>query len=107
VYVEKPVGAALDRDISRAEVVETDLDCFISARHEKRVKAEVRDRAEEEAWIESTRRANVLREAELREQWCSYQKSQAERHRPVLVSLIEHHEEKAEQLMQPEPKGAA
>jgi hypothetical protein len=68
VDVEQP-GRALSRDISRAEVVETDLERFVSARHEKRLRDEGRDRAEEEAWIESTRRHNAAREAELREQW--------------------------------------
>jgi hypothetical protein len=99
VDVEQPVGAALDRDISRAEVVETDLERFISARHAKRVAEEGRDQAEEQAWIESTRRHNALREAELREQWSSFHLDQAARHRATLEALASHHEQRADELM--------
>jgi hypothetical protein len=60
---ERPVGAALNRDISRGEVVDADLDKLISRRHDARV-AEEGERDLEEAWCESERRAEAARKAE-------------------------------------------
>jgi len=65
------------------------------------------ERAEEEAWRESTRRANAVREAELKAAWCEFHQEQAERHRATLEALAAHHEQRAHQLMSDQPKGAA
>jgi hypothetical protein len=97
VDVENLPGRFINRDISRGEVVDADLDLLIQRRHEKRVLDEG-ERAEEEAWRESTRRANAAREAELREQWSSYHLDQAERHKAVLEDLVAHHEQQAQKL---------
>ena len=95
--VEKPVGAALSRDISRGEVVDADLDRLVERRHEKRI-LEEGERAEEEAWVESTKKTNAAREAELREQWSSYHLDQAERHKAVLEDLVAHPKQQAQKL---------
>jgi hypothetical protein len=98
VDVEPSIGAALSRDIAKGELVEQELTRFIEVRDRKR-RLQERDRAEEEAWRESTRKANALREAELREQWSSFHLDQAARHRATLEALAAHHEERAEELM--------
>ena len=103
-------GLALSHDISTRsdEAADAEIERFISKRSVALASdPEARAYREEAAWRVLTKKANAAREAELREQWSSYHLDQAERHRAVLVSLIEHHESKAEQLMKPEPKGAA
>jgi hypothetical protein len=106
VDVEKP-GQALSRDLSSGSRWDGDaeVDRFIQRRSIE-LRRENQERREQEAWAESTRKANALRESELREQWCEYHQDQAERHKAVLVSLIEHHEQRAQQLSN-QPKGAA
>ena len=96
--VEKPVGAALNRDIAKGEIVEAELDAFISGRDRKR-RLEERDRAEEAAWAESTRKANEKRLQQARYEWHWHHTTQAERLRNTLEQLIEHHEQRAEELM--------
>jgi hypothetical protein len=97
VDVEHLPGRFINRDISKGEVVDADLDRLIERRSRMRV-LEEGERAEEEAWVESTKKANAAREAELREQWSSYHLDQAERLRNTLEQLIEHHEERAQEL---------
>jgi len=92
------VGKALNRDISKGEIVDADLDNFIERRDKMR-RIEEGERREEEAWKESVRKANAAREAELREQWSSYHLDQAARHRAVLEALAPHHEQRAEELL--------
>jgi hypothetical protein len=94
----QPVGRALSRDISRGEIVETDLDRFIESRDRMR-RLEEGERAEEQAWKESTRKANEKRLQQARIEWHWHHMTQAERLRNTLEALIEHHEEKAEELM--------
>jgi hypothetical protein len=57
---DERVGAALNRDlgspVAPGEQVEHEIDQFIARRHEQRVKHES-ERAEEEAWQESSRRS--------------------------------------------------
>jgi hypothetical protein len=106
VDVERPVGAALSRDISRGEQVDADLDNLIARRDKQRV-LEEGERLEEAAWRESTRKANAAREAQLREEWSSFHLDQAERHKAVLEDLVARHEERAQQLLNDQPKGAA
>jgi hypothetical protein len=97
--LEPPVGAALSRDISRSDdAASQEIDRFIE-RRSKALERENQERAESEAWAESTRKASALREAELREQWYSCHLGQAARHRAVLEDLAAHHEQRAEELM--------
>jgi hypothetical protein len=105
--VEKPVGAALNRDLSSGSNWDADaeLDRFIE-RRSKTLERENRERAEQAAWAESTRKANAAREAELKEEWSSWHRDQAARHRAVLEDLASHHEQRAQQLSN-EPEDAA
>jgi hypothetical protein len=95
------VGKALSRDIASEarsdEAAEAEIDRFIEKRS-KALKAENRERREEEAWKESSEKANAAREAELREQWSSYHLDQAERHKAVLEDLVAHHKQQAQKL---------
>ena len=52
---DRPIGAALSKDFAGTEKVETELDSFISRRHERRVATEG-ERDEEVLWAESARR---------------------------------------------------
>jgi hypothetical protein len=79
---DRPVGAALSRDLADGEAVEAGLDAFIEVRDKQRRKEEG-ERAEAAAWVESTRRYNAVRDAKLRDAWCEYHQEQAERHRAV------------------------
>jgi hypothetical protein len=56
-------GAVIGRGIARGERAETDLDAFISKRHEQRGVVE-RERAVEEAWRVSERHQEARRRAE-------------------------------------------
>jgi hypothetical protein len=97
VDVEHLPGRFINRDISKGEVVDADLDRLIERRSRMRV-LEEGERAEEEAWVESTKKTNAAREAELREQWSSYHLDQAERHKAVLEDLVAHHKQQAQKL---------
>jgi hypothetical protein len=97
VDVEQPVGKALNRDISRGEQIETDLDNLIDRRDKMR-RLKEGERLEEEAWVESTRIHNEKRHQQIRREWCQHHMTQAERLRNTLVALIEHHEEQASKL---------
>ncbi len=48
----------IERDISRSERAEADLDAFISKRHEQKVKMEG-ERLEEAVWVETSRREEM------------------------------------------------
>jgi len=65
VIDEKPIGAALSRNLggrsAPGEKVEAELDAFISKRHDRRV-AEEGERPALGAWQESERRAAVEHE---------------------------------------------
>jgi hypothetical protein len=97
VDVEQPVGKALNRDISRSEQVETDLDNLIDRRDRMR-RLEEGERAEELAWRESVRVFQEKRRQQARVEWSAYHSEQAERLRANLVALISHHEQRAEEL---------
>lgn len=71
---DKPIGAALSRDITRGEKVDADIDNFISKRHEKRV-AEEGERAVEDAWKAAERRAAAERDRQFK-----YSRLAAEEH---------------------------
>jgi hypothetical protein len=95
---ERP-GAALDRNLGSptapGETADKELDQFISRRHERRV-LEEGERAEEEAWRESARRAEAARREENRAAWCAHHADQAERLRASLAELVAYHEREAE-----------
>jgi hypothetical protein len=97
VEVEQLLGQVLSRDIAPGAQVDGELDAFIERRHKERVKAEGERRLEAE-WKASERKHNAARDAELRTAWSEYHKEQAERHKAVLASLIEHHEAEASKL---------
>jgi hypothetical protein len=93
-------GRSLSRDLSSRspDAAEREIDSFIEHRSMK-LKLEERDRAEEQAWAESTRRANEKRLQQARYEWHWHHTTQAERLRNTLELLIEHHEQRAEELM--------
>ena len=63
--IERPVGADLNRDlVSHGEQVEKELNGVIERMHDKRVREEGRDRAEEALWREAERREAAKREQE-------------------------------------------
>jgi hypothetical protein len=88
------------------EAAETQLETFITRRHEKRVKSEG-ERREEELYAESVRAFNVARDQERRAEWATFHRQQAERHRATLTDLIQHHETTAERLEGKHNVGAA
>jgi hypothetical protein len=97
VDVMRDPGRTLSRDIARGELVEAELDVFISRRHESRVVDEG-ERPAEAAWAESERAHDASRREEMRAAWLAFHEGQAGRHRTVLESLISRHEREAERL---------
>ena len=91
------VGKALNRDIASGEIVDADLDRSIEKRDKMR-RLEEGERAEEQAWVESTRVFNEKRRQQARVEWHLHHTSQAERLRNTLEDLIAHHEQRAEEL---------
>ncbi len=91
------------REVASGERADAQIDTFISRRHERRVKDEG-ERAEEEMWMASSRRAKVRQDAEERAEKVVFHRGQAERLRRTLEELITHHETQAEKYL---PKGAA
>jgi hypothetical protein len=81
----QPVGRALSRDISKGEIVETDLDRFIEGRDRMR-RLEEGERVAEEAWVESTRIHNEKRRQQICAEWSKHHQDQAERLRRTLGS---------------------
>jgi hypothetical protein len=83
------------RHARTSEAAETQIETFITRRHEKRVESEG-ERREREAWQETEiRQAQQRREAN-RLAWCEYHRQQAERHRATLTDLLQHHQDQAE-----------
>jgi hypothetical protein len=106
---DKPIGAALSRNLggptAPGEAVERELDAFISKRHERGVQDEGEHLALE-MWRESERRHAERRREEMRAAWCEHHQGQAARLRTVLEELIAGHEQQAERYRN-QPKGAA
>jgi hypothetical protein len=97
--LEPPVGAALSRDISRSNWdADAEIDRFIE-RRSRTLRRENQERREEEAFLEQTRVANEKRLQQARYEWHWHHTTQAERLRNTLEQLIEHHEQRAEELM--------
>jgi hypothetical protein len=103
--VERPVGAPLNRDISRSEAIETDLENLIDRRDKAR-RLEEGERAEEQAWVESTRAHNEKRRQQARHEWHQHHLTQAERLRNTLEALATEHERRAWELASPGPSPA-
>jgi hypothetical protein len=98
--VDVAVGKALNRALAGDAQVDAEIDAFISRQDQKR-RREEGERQEEMAWMESTRKHNAARDAELRAEWSEYHQEQAERLRANLAVLVAHHEEQAQKLGAP------
>ena len=98
----KPIGAALNRDVSTGEKVEKDLDAFISKRDKERRLSEG-ERAEEAAWRESARRHNAKLEAEAGRSRLAWEKHL----RTVYAARMDEKDRLIETLEGTQPKGAA
>jgi hypothetical protein len=83
---------------------ESGIDKFIAQRHDKRVKAEGRERPLEEAWAESERRYAARRRQELDAAWYGYHMDAAERIERTARRLAKEHRTRAERLLE---EGAA
>jgi hypothetical protein len=92
---EKPIEAALSRDIGAGKKVEAELDAFISRRDKQHRQTEG-ERAGEAAWRESERRHEAARREANRLAWVEYHLNAADRCRTVLGSLASYHEAEAE-----------
>ena len=88
-------GAGIGRDIATGDRADAQIDGFISRRHDQRVKSEG-ERPAEEAFMESERRYDARRRAEVRAAWVDYHEGQAARHRGVLGALVAFHEAEAD-----------
>jgi hypothetical protein len=85
-------------DIARGELVEKELDVMIAKRSRK-----VESDEREELWKESVRRYNARRRETNRLAWCEY----FERLAASLRSRAEEYDQRAQTLMEDEPKGDA
>ena len=94
-----PIGAALSRNLGSAtapgEMVEAEIDAFISKRHDRRV-VEEGHRASEELWAASERAYFVRRREENRLAWCGYFSHLAE----SLRARAEEYDRRAQTLME-------
>jgi hypothetical protein len=81
-----------------------DIDALIESRAKQNGHAE---QEREALWAESVSRYYAERRQYLRAAWIEYHAGQAARHRRERDALVSYHEQKAEQLMTDEPKGAA
>lgn len=95
---ERPVGAALNRDISRGERAEKDIEAFISKRHDSRVR-DGDEYDEEAAWRESERQA----EAERRVEWQQARKEFLEHLEGVYSMLLDETRQEVEKLRTTQP----
>jgi hypothetical protein len=88
-------GAALDRSLienhDQIERAEVEIDAFIS----RRAAREVQERAEAEAWQESSRKHAAQRRTELCDEWAAYHVAAAERLRSTVYDMIQRHEQQA------------
>jgi hypothetical protein len=83
-----------------AEAAEAQIDAFIERRSRK---GETDPDEREDLWVESVRRFNEQQRRQIRAEWYGWHCDQAERHRRTLESLIAHHEQQAERLLEDEP----
>jgi hypothetical protein len=97
VGVAQP-GWTIGRDIGRGEAVEAELDRLIERRSRQKDPDE-----ESKAWQESVRRYNARWREENRLAWCDYFSHLA----GALRTRAEEYDQRAQTLMEDEPKGAA
>jgi hypothetical protein len=90
-------------DVARADTVDAELDRLIS----KRASQDRRPDPDEqhELWKASVRAYTDQRREEMRAAWREHHQEQAARLRTVLAELIAHHQARAAQLMDTQPKG--
>ena len=86
--------------VERAEMVEKQIDTMIQRRARK---GDVDSAEQEELWKESVRRYNARRQEENRLAWCDY----FERLATCLRARAEEYDQRAQTLMEDEPKGAS
>ena len=94
-------------DITRGEVVESDLDRLISKRDEKRRQTEG-ERLEEELYMESVRRHHEKCQRELAWEWLRFHARQLRNHKLTSRLITAHHEaeiKKYEELLGIDYKG--
>jgi hypothetical protein len=90
VIDERPIGAALSREIGRAD---KDIDAFIAKRHKRRV-AEEGERAVEAVWRAAERREEAKRLAE----WKEGRLAICEHLQNVYTKLADEHGREAQKL---------
>lgn len=91
---ERGVDLEVARDISAGEQVEKELDNLIRRRDDRRRETEG-ERRERDLCAESEERHAEQRREANRHAWHAFHRGQAARHRAVLESLVDHHEEQA------------
>ena len=91
---------------AQGEKVEAELDIFVARRDAQRRRAEG-ERPPQEIWMDSERRYDARRRAEVRAAWREYHEGQAARHRGVLGALVAHHEAEAEKYREHRHEGDA
>jgi hypothetical protein len=84
-------------DVTRGEIIESELDRLITKRHDRRV-AEEGERPALEAWQESEMRYEANRWQAIQAAWYVFHMDQAERHRRTLEGLVALHEAAAAKL---------
>jgi hypothetical protein len=87
-------------DIARGEMVEKELDILIERRSRK---GEVDPEEQEELWKASVRAYNARRQEQIRAEWHGYFCRLA----GTLRARAEEYDQRAQTLMQDEPKGVA
>ena len=101
---DRPIGAALNRNLGRptvpGEAVEAELNKLIERRSRQKDPDE-----EHELWKASARAYEVERLQMARLEWQLHHTTQAERLRRTLETLATHHEEQAARLMDDRPNG--
>lgn len=87
-------------DVARGEMVEKEIDAFISKRHNDRIATEG-ERQAEEMWSVSERAYFARRDEEqCLERLLAYHEGQAERLSGVLHALVSHHQAEADKYRQ-------
>jgi ABC-type phosphonate transport system ATPase subunit len=90
----------VDVEQSRSpEAATAEISRFIEKRAQL-FKTENKERRAEAAWRESTKKAEEKRRIQARHEWHLHHQGQAKRLRRTLEQLIDHHEERAQELME-------
>ncbi len=99
----KPIGAALNRDISTGENSGSDLQTFLAQRYELSQRRDEGERPGEEMWAASARRHNAELEAEAGLAKLAW----AKHLRTVYAARMEEWDKLVQKLEETQPKGAA